>query len=173
MAKKRSGAYAKNKGNAYERQLVNELKEITGNDNLIPSRMVDKKLDNMKIDVFDKDNVLPCYIQAKKTQNTPSVKKINKAVGLKDKPLCIIWNVQEKKEGNVNITSAGEYAIIPKSLFYDLIKSHINKSKHSALINVMMEFISDMPTGYEPLQEWLDVSEETLYEMIEDLKEDY
>jgi hypothetical protein len=78
----------------------------------------------MKIDIADPDNILPCYIQTKKTQTTPSVKKINAEVGKKDKPLCILWNIQEKKEGNTNITSQGEYAIIPKEFFYELLKNH-------------------------------------------------
>ena len=59
--KKRSGAYSKNKGSAYERQIVNELKEITGNDNISTSRASSKKLDDMKIDINDEDSVLPCY----------------------------------------------------------------------------------------------------------------
>lgn len=79
----------------------------------------------MKIDIFDTDNVLPCYFQLKKTQTTPSVKKINADVGMIDKPLCILWNIQQKKEGNVNITSAGEYAIIPKEFFYELLSGAI------------------------------------------------
>jgi hypothetical protein len=40
--------------------------------------------------------------------------------------LCIMWNIQEKKEGNINITSGGEYAIIPKEFFYELLKTFIN-----------------------------------------------
>lgn len=76
----------------------------------------------MKIDINDEDGVLPCYIQTKKTQTTPSVKKINAEVGKIDKPLAIFWNIQEKKEGNVNITSVGEYVIIPKDFFYTLLK---------------------------------------------------
>ena len=94
--KARSGAYSKNKGNNFERQIVNELKELTGNENISTSRSTSKKLDNMKIDIFDEDGVLPCYFQLKKTQNTPSVKKINDEVGKIDKPLCILWNIQEK-----------------------------------------------------------------------------
>jgi len=124
--KKRSGAYSKNKGSAYERQIVNELKELTDSENISTSRSSSKKLDNMKIDIHDEDNVLPCYFQLKKTQTTPSVKKINAEVGKLDKPLCILWNIQEKKEGNVNITSQGEYAIIPKEFFYELLKSYLN-----------------------------------------------
>lgn len=83
----------------------------------------------MKIDISDPSNVLPCYFQLKKTQSTPSVKKINAEVGKTDKPLCIIWNIQEKKEGNVNITSQGEYAIIPKEFFYTLMVNYIETEK--------------------------------------------
>lgn len=124
--KKRSGSYSKTKGSAYERQIVNELKELTESENISTSRSSSKKLDNMKIDIHDEDNVLPCYFQLKKTQTTPSVKKINAEVGKLDKPLCILWNIQEKKEGNVNITSQGEYAIIPKQFFYELLKNYID-----------------------------------------------
>ena len=120
--KKRSNSYSKTKGNAYECQIVKELKQITGNENISTSRSSSKKLDNMKIDIFDEDGVLPCYFQLKKTKSTPSVKKINQEVGKTDKPLAIMWNIQETREGNVNITSAGEYVIIPKDFFYELIK---------------------------------------------------
>lgn len=82
----------------------------------------------MKIDIFDEDGILPCYFQLKKTQTTPSVKKINAEVGKLDKPLCILWNIQEKKEGNVNITSQGEYAIIPKDFFYKLLDVYLESN---------------------------------------------
>ena len=127
--RKRSGAYSKTKGSAYERQVVKELKELTGNENIATSRSASKALDNMKIDIYDEDGVLPCYFQLKKTQTTPSVKKINAEVGKLDKPLCIIWNIQQKKEGNVNITSAGEYAIIPKQFFYELMEQYYPKKE--------------------------------------------
>ena len=123
--KKRSGAYSKNKGSAYERKIVNELKEITSNENISTSRASSKKLDDMKIDINDEDGILPCYFQLKKTQVTPSVQKINAEVGKIDKPLCILWDIQKKKEGNTNITSQGEYAIIPKEFFYALLKKYL------------------------------------------------
>lgn len=130
--KKRSAAYSKNKGSAYERQIVNELKELTGNDAIATSRSASKALDNMKIDIYDGDNVLPCYFQLKKTQTTPSIKKINADVGLTDKPLCILWNIQVKKEGNTNITSGGEYAMLPKDLFYKMLRNYISESPINA-----------------------------------------
>ena len=83
-------------------------------------------MDNQKIDISDPNNTLPCYFQLKKTKVTPSIKKINQEVGRKDKPLCILWNIQEQKEGNVNITSAGEYCIVNKEFFYELLKNYIN-----------------------------------------------
>lgn len=118
--KKRSGSYSKNKGSAYERKLVNELKEITGDTELCTSRSESRKLDNDKVDIADPNNVLDFYVQAKSTQSIPSIKKLNSEVGRKDKPLVIFWNAQEKRE--VNIVSVGEYVIFPKEYFYELLK---------------------------------------------------
>lgn len=125
--KKRSAAYSKKKGNAYECQIVNELKELTGNENISTSRSSSKKLDNMKIDINDEDDILPCYFQLKKTKVTPSIKKISEAVGKKDKPLCILWNIQVQKEGNTNITSGGEWAMIPKELMYEFLECYLKE----------------------------------------------
>jgi hypothetical protein len=149
--KKRSAAYSKNKGNAYERQIVNELKELTGSDNISTSRSSSKKLDNMKIDINDEDGIFPCYFQLKKTQTTPSLKKITAEVGKIDKPLCIIWNGQEKKNGNTNITSFGEFAMLPKSLFYDLLTLYINQDKE--------------------IEEQPNVDLEQIFEQLEELKQ--
>lgn len=119
-SKARIGKRSRQRGHEYERKIVNELKEITGNDSIKSSRQESKSLDDNKIDVFDGDKVLPCYFQIKCTQATPQIKKINEEVGLKDKPLCILWNAQEPKEKKQ--VSVGEYAIIPKSFFYELLK---------------------------------------------------
>ena len=50
------------------------------------------------------------------------------SVGKKDKPLAIFWNAQELKTGNVNITSQGEYVIIPKTLLYSLLEIYYGES---------------------------------------------
>lgn len=63
---------------------------------------------------------MPCYFQLKITQNIPSVVTLNEQVGRKDKPLCILWNAQEKQLENQR--SVGEYAIIPKDFLYELLK---------------------------------------------------
>lgn len=114
------GKKNRRRGNSYERKIVSELKEITGNENICTSRSESKKLDDAKIDIADPDNVLTFYTQIKCTQATPAIKKINAEVGKKDKPLVIIWNAQEAKEKKQ--VSVGEYAILPKNFFYELIR---------------------------------------------------
>ena len=47
--------------NAYERQIVKELKDLTGGENISTSRASSKKLDDMKIDVNDEDGILEYY----------------------------------------------------------------------------------------------------------------
>lgn len=96
------------------------MREITGDNDLCTARSESKKLDDAKVDIADPNNILDFYVQAKATQNLPQVKKINSEVGKKDKPLVIFWNAQEKRE--VNIISVGEYAIVPKEIFYSLLK---------------------------------------------------
>ena len=34
--------------------------------------------------------------------------------------------MQIKKDGNVNITSGGEYALIPKDFFYNLLENYLS-----------------------------------------------
>lgn len=114
------GKANRRRGHAYERQIVKELKEITGDEKLMSSRLASKILDDSKVDVYDGNNILPCYFQIKCTQAVPKIKQINEEVGLHDKPLAIIWNAQEARESKQ--VSVGEYAIIPKDFFYELLK---------------------------------------------------
>ena len=126
MKKQKSiGAKNRTRGNNYERKIVKELKELSNDQEITTTRNESKKLDNMKIDISDPNNIFPCYFQLKATQNTPSVKQLNNEVGKKDKPLCILWAAQELREKN-QIT-VGEYAIIPKNLFYNMLKKYINE----------------------------------------------
>lgn len=120
--KKRSGAYSKQKGNRYELKIIKELSEL-GYDGLKSSRSESRSLDNDKIDIAqdrDAENELPFYVQCKCTKVTPNVQGILEACPRKDKPLVIIWNKQINKE--VNMASAGEFVMLEKSFFYELIK---------------------------------------------------
>ena len=119
LNKKIIGKRSRNRGHAYERKIVNELKNITGDEDLCTSRSESKKLDDMKIDIADPNNTLSFYCQIKSTQQTPQIKKINLEVGKKDKPLVIFWNAQESRDAKQ--ISVGEYFILPKEFFYKLI----------------------------------------------------
>lgn len=114
------GKSSRRRGHSYELKIVNELKEITGDESLCTSRSESKRLDDMKIDVADPNNILPFYCQIKATQATPQIKKINNEVGKKDKPLVIFWNAQEPRDKNQ--ISVGEYCILKKEFFYALLK---------------------------------------------------
>ena len=119
LNKKIIGKRSRNRGHAYERKIVNGLKNITGDEDLCTSRSESKKLDDMKIDIADPNNTLSFYCQIKSTQQTPQIKKINLEVGKKDKPLVIFWNAQESRDAKQ--ISVGEYCILPKEFFYKLI----------------------------------------------------
>lgn len=117
--KKRNGAYARRKGNNYELKIIKEFTAL-GYEGLKSSRSESKALDNDKIDIAETIDHLPCYVQCKCTKVTPSIAAIMDACPRKDRPLVIFWNKQVDK--GVNMGSEGEFVVMPKSFFYDLIK---------------------------------------------------
>ena len=121
------GKRNRRRGHNYECKIVKEIKEITGDDALCTSRSESKRLDDMKIDIADPNGVLPVYCQMKSTQSMPQIKKLNSEVGKKDKPLVVFWNIQEMKEKKQ--ISLGEYCILPKKLFYDLLRVMYNDQR--------------------------------------------
>ena len=120
------GKRSRQRGHQYETKVVKELKEITKDEALCTSRSESKRLDDMKIDIADPNNVLPFYCQLKATQATPQIKKLNEEVGKKDKPLVIFWNAQEARDKKQ--ISVGEYCIMSKEFFYKLLIEHFEKS---------------------------------------------
>lgn len=112
----------KRRGNKFECKIVKELKEL-GFD-VVTSRSESKNLDDKKVDIFDKENILP-YIQTKLTQSTPNYFQISSECPLKDKPFVIIWSKTVPTERTFR--SVGEVAIVPKDYFYTLIKHYYGK----------------------------------------------
>lgn len=124
--KSQIGKLSRKRGHSYETKIVKELKEITKDEALCTSRSESKRLDDMKIDIADPNNILPFYCQLKATQATPQIKKLNEEVGKKDKPLVIFWNAQEARDKKQ--ISVGEYCVIPKEFFYTLLIKYFEKS---------------------------------------------
>ena len=129
--RKRSGRYQKCKGNSYERQIARELREL-GFEGIKTSRSESKSTDDNKIDLLDKaslDSVFAGEIQLKKTKATPSYFTIREQTTWNNDLFCILWNKQIN--GNINMKSIGECAIISKNLFYKLIKNYyLNKKSY-------------------------------------------
>lgn len=107
---------SKNKGNAWELDIVNDLKNI-GYLGVCSARSQNKRLDNSKVDIADENNELPVYIQAKNLANFPNYYKIEEECPLKDKPFIIAY----KKAYNDGTRSPEPLAIIPLKYFYQLI----------------------------------------------------
>lgn len=87
--KKRSTAYSKNKGSAYERQIAKELRDI-GFTGVVTARSESKSKDDDKIDLIDKDSKLPVEIQLKRTIAIPQYFKIREQSSVDNKKFAII-----------------------------------------------------------------------------------
>ena len=83
------GARNKAKGNEYERKIAQELRDL-GFTGVVTSRSESKAMDNNKVDLIDKDNLLPCNIQLKKTVNTPQYFKIREESTIDPETFCLI-----------------------------------------------------------------------------------
>ena len=105
---------SKAKGSKFELEIVHKLRTI-GYPNCTTSRAQNRMLDNAKIDICD--DTLPCYIQAKYTQNLPNYFTIKESCPLDSKPFCLAW----KKAGKDGEPSPGTLMIIPIDYFYQLI----------------------------------------------------
>ena len=121
---KRSGSYNRNRGHRAEQKVVNELKEL-GFTGVVSSRSESKSADDNKVDIVDKDNKLPCYIQIKHTLQTPQYFVIREQSTIPNEDFCIIWDKQKKCDKN--IITVGSAVIMDKKLFYKLIKPYAGK----------------------------------------------
>ena len=119
VPRKRSPSYSRNKGSRYELKIIKELTEL-GYKGLKSSRSESRNLDADKIDIAETEDKLPCYVQCKCTKVTPDVITNINNCPRKDRPMAIFWNKQVDKANSIG--SAGEYVIITKDYFYNLIE---------------------------------------------------
>lgn len=111
---------SKNKGSAFETEVINHLKEI-GYTGCVRAAGESKKADNNKIDIVDTDRKLPVNIQCKNTQNLPNYFTIRDSCSDKSKPFVMAW----KKAAEGGSVSPGTVFIIPDTLFYELLSKTI------------------------------------------------
>ena len=112
----------RNRGNGYERLIVKELKEL-GYD-AVTSRAESRNMDNRGIDIFSPpycSNPLPVHIQCKNTVINPHYEDLLTSELLpNDKPTVVVH--RKTKKANSRFVTQGDYVIIKKNDFYNLIK---------------------------------------------------
>ena len=114
----------RNRGNNFERCIVNELKEL-GFD-AVTSRAESRNMDARKVDVFSPEgsnNPLPIHIQTKNMKDNFKVAdyyRENKEFFPKDKPLVIIH--KKTKKAITKFVTEGEFVYMEKESFYWLLK---------------------------------------------------
>jgi len=97
------------KGLAYERKIINELKELLGDDEIGSSRNLNRYMDSLKCDIV---NVPMFNIQCKAMESTPTYHSI-----LKEMPSDAKMNVVFHKRNN-----KGEIVVMTKEDFYRIFK---------------------------------------------------
>ena len=88
-SKKKTGKYNRDRGHRAEQKIVNELKEL-GFSGVVSSRSESKSMDDNKVDIIDKENKLPCFIQIKHTLQTPPYFTIREQTTVPKEKFCII-----------------------------------------------------------------------------------
>lgn len=119
--RKRNPKNSRSRGNAYERRIAQELRDI-GFPGVVTSRSESKRMDNAKVDLIDTEHKLKCLLQLKLTQATPNYFKIRNECPIKDAPFCIIWN--KTKQTDSTYRSEGEVVLLDKDFFYKLIQKY-------------------------------------------------
>lgn len=121
IKRKRNPKNSRSRGNAYERRIAQELRDL-GFTGIVTSRSESKRMDNAKVDLIDTEHKLKCLLQLKLTQATPNYFKIREECPIKDAPFCIIWN--KTKPTDSTYRSEGEVVILDKDFFYKLIQNY-------------------------------------------------
>ena len=111
---------SRNRGNSYERLIVNELKNI-GFKDVVTSRAESRNMDARKVDVFGSS--LPVNIQCKNTKENFKVADYyneNEEFFPKDKPLVIFH--KKTKKAKTRFMTQGEFVYLKKEDFYNILK---------------------------------------------------
>ena len=108
---------SRRRGHDYERLITKELKEM-GYD-VVTARSESRNMDNKGIDIFGD---IPFHIQCKLSKDRPNYHDLITSPLLDDetKPLVVFHKLATK--ANSRFMVKGEYVIMKKSVFYELIE---------------------------------------------------
>lgn len=118
-------------GNNLERKYANELREL-GYSRVVTSRAESRNLDAQKVDLFDEqidDPEFKYFVQVKNTTRTLNYNDMF-LDETRNKRLPYIIMHQKTKSTGKTFRKEGEYVIMEKDTFYNLIRKHEeNKEK--------------------------------------------
>ena len=106
---------ARNKGNQYERDLMNELKEFFPD--IVTSRSESKRTDDKGVDFCYTGNLC---IQAKALERSPSYHSLLKEMAENNEGLPVILHKRNHK---------GTVAVMPKDVFYMFLRAYLNEKR--------------------------------------------
>lgn len=104
-----------------EQKIAKELREL-GFDLVVTTRAESKNMDDMGVDLIQLKNCkneLPCFIQVKKSINTPNIVQILQTK--LEKPLIIIHKKVEKRSSR--FYEIGDFVYMTKEFFYKLLNN--------------------------------------------------
>lgn len=108
-------------GNNYEREIVIEINDLGYK--VGSARLHSRYYDNMKVDIVDVppvENPFPLHIQCKTSANRVNYPKFFEEFTLKDKPFAVFHKFTKKAKKN--FMAQGEYVILKKEDFYEILK---------------------------------------------------
>lgn len=106
-----------------EQKIAQELRDL-GFDGVVTTRAESKNLDDQGVDLMQTRSakqLLPCYIQVKKTVQTPKISELIKEL---EKPVIVV-HIKEEKRGS-RFYETGEYVYMDKNFFYKLLKKWLD-----------------------------------------------
>lgn len=102
----------RNAGNSYERDLMNEFRELFPN--ILTSRNASRVMDALKVDFV---NTAPFNIQAKYTQNYPNFYEL-----LNEMPQDTNYNIVVHKKNKGKGSAKNEIVVMTKQDFIEILK---------------------------------------------------
>jgi Holliday junction resolvase len=125
MKKEKTIRNNRSAGHSFERQIVNELKDL-GFSDVVTSRAESRNMDNNGVDIFGK--TFKYFIQCKNSKSIVKYydligkfEKLKETVKSLDKPLIIFHRKTYK--ANTRFVTEGDFVLMRKKDFYNLLKN--------------------------------------------------
>jgi hypothetical protein len=143
-----NGKRNKNAGHSWEREIVNDLKEM-GYPHVVTTRSESRGRDAQKIDVMNKDEGengrLPYNIQAKSLSKTAPYPKLLAELPIVKNVINVIFHKQTKANDSGRFMTQGKFAILSLTDFYQMIKDRLRLNKLEEGFKEMLKYIDFIP----------------------------